>query len=55
MFGKDTAGYIFTELAHEMHEGGSDLLDALDSIDWSDSKINNIFSLQEAIDNLDDG
>ena len=52
MFGKDTAGYIFSELESEMEKGGSDLLDALDSIDWSDSNIDNLFSLQTAIDNL---
>lgn len=52
MFGADTAGYIFAELTDEMKSGGSDLLDALDSIDWSDSNIDNLFSLQTAIDNL---
>lgn len=54
MFGADTAGYIFAELTDEMKSGGSDLLDALDSIDWSDSNIDNLFSLQTAIDNLGD-
>ena len=52
MFGADTAEYIFAELTDEMKSGGSDLLDALDSIDWSDSNIDNLFSLQTAIDNL---
>ena len=52
MFGADTAGYIFSELLTEMKDGGSDLLDALDNIDWSDSNIDNLFSLQTAIDNL---
>lgn len=55
MFGKETAGYVFSELTNEMKNGGSDLLDALDSINWSDSKIDNIFSLKEAINNIDDG
>jgi len=45
MFGADTAGYIFSALTEEMKNGGSDLLDALDSIDWSNSNIDNLFSL----------
>jgi hypothetical protein len=53
MFGKDTASYIFAELTTEMKSGGSDLLNALDSINWSDSKIDNLFSLNTAIDNID--
>ena len=53
MFGKDTASYIFAELTTEMKSGGSDLLNALDSINWSDSKIDNLFSLKTAIDNVD--
>lgn len=54
MFGADTAEYIFAELVDEMESKGSDLLNALDSIDWSDSNIDNLFSLREAIDNLGD-
>lgn len=54
MFGADTAEYIFAELVDEIESKGSDLINALDSIDWSDSNIDNLFSLREAINNLGD-